>query len=76
MMHPYSVERTKIVNEEVPSPIWFHQKDRLPKLSHKVVVVSKKNAKSSVCIDFGYLNNLAKDSFSLPKIDQLADETL
>ena len=38
------------------------------------VVVKKKNRKWRVCVDFTDLNKTCpKDSFSLPKIDQLID---
>ncbi len=41
-----------------------------------VVVVKKKNEKWRVCIDFTNLNKACpKDSFPLPKIDQLVDVT-
>ena len=41
-----------------------------------VVVVKKKNGKRRVCIDFTNLNKACpKDSFPLPKIDQLVDAT-
>lgn len=40
------------------------------------VVVKKKNGKWRVCVDFTDLNRACpKDSFSLPKIDQLIDAT-
>ena len=41
-----------------------------------VVMVKKVNEKWRMCIDFTYLNSAyPKDSFSLPKIDQLVDST-
>ena len=41
-----------------------------------IVVVKKKNGKWRVCIDFTNLNKACpKDSFPLPKIDQLVDAT-
>ena len=40
------------------------------------VVVKKKNGKLRVCIDFTNLNRVClKDSFLMPKIDQLVDAT-
>ncbi|XP_059668916.1 uncharacterized protein LOC132314009 [Cornus florida] len=42
-----------------------------------VVVVRKKNGKWRVCIDFTNLNKACpKDSFPLPKIDQMVDATI
>ena len=41
-----------------------------------VIVVKKKNGKRRVCINFTNLNKAClKDSFPLPKIDQLVDAT-
>ena len=41
-----------------------------------VVVVSKKGGKWHVCVDYTYLNELCpKDSFPLPRIDQIVDAT-
>ncbi len=42
-----------------------------------IVVVKKKNGKWRVCVDFTDLNKAyPKDSFPLPRIDQLVDSTL
>ena len=48
-----------------------------PEWLSNVVVVKKKNKKCRVCIDFMKLNKvLPKDSYPLPKIDQLVDATV
>ena len=47
-----------------------------PKWLSNLVVVKKKNGKWRVCIDFTNLNKAcSKDSYPLPKIDQLVDAT-
>ena len=45
-----------------------------PKWLANTVVIKKKNGKWRVCVDFTNLNQAClKDSFSMPKIDQLVD---
>ena len=47
-----------------------------PEWLANTVVVKKKNGKLRVCIDFTNLNRVClKDSFLMPKIDQLVDAT-
>ena len=47
-----------------------------PKWLSNMVVVKKKNGKQRVCIDFTNLNKASpKNSFPLPKIDQLVNAT-
>ena len=47
-----------------------------PELLANTVVVRKKNGKWRVCVDFMNLNRACpKDSFPMPKIDQLVDAT-
>ena len=45
-----------------------------PKWFANVVMVKKSNEKWRMCVDFTYLNNACpKDSFPLPRTDQLVD---
>ena len=47
-----------------------------PEWLAKIIMVKKANGKWRMCIDFTDLNNACpKDSFPLPKIDQLVDST-
>ena len=47
-----------------------------PKRLANVVMVKKSNGKWRMCVDFTNLNHACpKDSFPLPKIDQLVDST-
>ena len=47
-----------------------------PKWLANTVVVKKKNGKWRVCVDFTDLNKAClKDSFPMPRIDQLVDAT-
>ena len=47
-----------------------------PKWLANVIVVKKSNKKWRMCVDFTNLNNAhPKDSFPLPRIDQLIDST-
>ena len=47
-----------------------------PKWLANVIVVKKSNKKWRMCVDFTNLNNARpKDSFPLPRIDQLIDST-
>jgi hypothetical protein len=69
-------ERVEIVMEEVGrllvvDAIWPVQ---YPTWLSNTVVVKKKNGKWRVCVDFTDLNKAyPKDSFPLPRIDQLVD---
>ena len=48
-----------------------------PKWLANVVMVKKSNGKWRMCVDFINLNNVCpKDSFTLPRIDQLIDSTV
>ena len=48
-----------------------------PKWLANTVVVKKKSGKWRVCVDFTYLNGACpKDSFLMPKIDQLVNATV
>ena len=47
-----------------------------PEWLAKIIMVKKANGKWRMCIDFTDLNNACwKDSFPLPRIDQLMDST-
>ena len=47
-----------------------------PEWLANVVMVKKSNGKWKMCVDFTDLNNACtKDSFPLPRIDQLVDST-
>ena len=52
----------------------FIQEVHYPKWLANVVMIKKANRKWRMCVDFTYLNQACpKDSFPLPKIDQLVD---
>ena len=54
----------------------FIQKVNYPEWISNVVLVKKANGKWKMCVDFTNLNKACpKDSFPLPKIDQLVDST-
>ena len=74
----FSLKRNKIISDEVHRLLKtdaikpYHYLEWLS----NIVVVRKKNGKWRVCIDFTNLNKACpKDSFPLPKIDQLVDTT-
>ena len=55
----------------------FIQEVYYPKCLANIVMVKKYNGKWKMCVDFTYLNNACpKDSFPLPRIDQLIDSTV
>ena len=55
----------------------FIQEVYYPKWLANVVMVKKSNGKWRMCVDFTDLNNACpKDSFPLPRIDQLFDSTV
>lgn len=74
----FAPERNKIVSEEVDRLLEINAIEpcQYPDWLSNVVIVKKKNGKWRVCIDFTNLNKACpKDSFPLPKIDQLVDAT-
>ena len=74
----FAPERNKIVSDEVDRLLETDAIEpcHYPDWLSNVVVVKKKNGKWRVCIDFTNLNKACpKDSFPLPKIDQLVDAT-
>ncbi|XP_028065914.1 uncharacterized protein LOC114268880 [Camellia sinensis] len=73
-----SVEHTEAVIVEVEKLLASGaiRKVQYPQWLSNTVVVKKKNGKLRVCIDFTCLNKACpKDSFPLPRIDQLVDST-
>ena len=74
--HP---DRQKIIQDEVDKLLeaWFIREVEYPDWLANVVVVPKKEGKWWVCIDYTNLNNACpKDSFPLPRIDQIVDSTV
>ena len=54
----------------------FFQEVHYPEWLANVVMVKKANGKWRMCVDFTNLNQACpKDSFPLPRIDQLVDST-
>ena len=71
-------KRNKAVMEEVEKLLaaGFIREVYYPKWLANVVMVKKFNGKWKMCVDFTDLNNACtKDSFPLPRIDQLVDST-
>ena len=71
-------KRNKAVMEEVEKLLaaGFIREVYYPKWLANVVMVKKSNGKWKMCVDFTDLNNACtKDSFPLPRIDQLVDST-
>ena len=74
----FNVERYMAINIEVDKLLKakFIKEDDYPNWIANVVLVKKANGNWRVCIDFTYLNRAcSKDSFPLPRIDQLVDAT-
>ncbi|RVW81950.1 Transposon Ty3-I Gag-Pol polyprotein [Vitis vinifera] len=73
--HPY---RQKIVRDEIDKLLeaGFIREVEYPDWLANVVLVPKKEGKWRVCVDYTNLNNACpKDSFPLPRIDQIVDST-
>ena len=73
--HP---DRQKIIRDEVDKLLeaGFIREVEYPDWLTNVVVVPKKKGKWRVCVDYTNLNNACpKDSFPLPRIDQIVDST-
>lgn len=73
--NPY---RYAIINEEIQKPleVGFVRESHIPTWVANVVLVKEPNGKWKVCINFTNLNKLClKESFPIPRIDQLADST-
>ena len=72
----FAPERNKVIMEEVEEllTVGFIREVYYPKWFANIVMVKKSNGKWRMCVDFTYLNNACpKDSFPLPRTDQLVD---
>ena len=77
-MRVFALERNKAVMDEVNKLLAtnFIREVYYPEWLANVVMVEKKNGKWRICVDFTDLNDACpKDSFPLPRIDQLVDST-
>ena len=75
----FNAERIPMVQEEVDKLLKarFIRESRYPEWIANVVMVTKANGKWSMCVDYTDLNRAyPKDTFPLPKIDQLIDFTI
>ncbi|RVX23028.1 Retrovirus-related Pol polyprotein from transposon 297 [Vitis vinifera] len=73
--HP---DRQKVIQEEMEKllEVGFIREVEYPEWLSNVVVVPKKGGKWWVCVDYTNLNDACpKDSFPLPRIDQIVDAT-
>ena len=74
----FALERNKVVMDEVNKLLAanFIREVHYPEWLANIVMVKKANRKWIMSVDFSNLNNACpKDSFPLPKIDQLVDST-
>ena len=74
----FAPERDKTINEEVQKLMAakFIREVYYPDWLANVVMVKKPNGKWRMCVDFTDLNEACpKDSYPLPRIDQLVDST-
>ncbi|XP_052295858.1 uncharacterized protein LOC127901870 [Citrus sinensis] len=74
----FNQERYEAVNDEVEKLLraGFIREVSYPEWISNVVLVKKANGKWRMCVDFTDLNKACpKDSFPLPRIDQLVDST-
>ena len=74
----HAPERQKAIVEEVDKLLkaGFIKEVNYPDWISNVILVKKANGKWRMCIDFKKLNKVClKDSYPLPKIDQLVDAT-
>ena len=74
----FAPERNKVVMDEVNKLLAanFIREVYYPEWLANVVMVKKVNEKWRMCVDFTDLNSVyPKDSFPLPRIDQLVDST-
>ena len=74
--HP---NKQKIIRDEIDKLLkaGFIREVEYPNWLANVVMVPKKEGKWRVCVDYTNLNNACpKDSFPLPRIDQIVDSTV
>ena len=74
----FALERNKVVVEKVEKILRasFIREVFYPNWLASMVMVKKNNGKWRMCVDFMDLNKACpKDSFPLPRIDQLVDST-
>ena len=74
----FAPERDQAITEEVSKllTVGFIQEMYYPDWLANIVLVKKANGKWRMCVDFTNLNKACpKDSFPLPRIDQLVDST-
>ena len=74
----FAPECNKAIMDEVDKLLaaGFIWKVYYPNWLSNIVLVKKANGKWKMCVDFTNLNSVcAKDSFPLPRIDQLIDST-
>nr|CAN67947.1 hypothetical protein VITISV_002483 [Vitis vinifera] len=75
----FHLDRQKIIRDEIDKLLeaGFIREVEYPDWLANVVVVPKKEGKWRVCVDYTNLNNACpKDSFPLPRIDQIVDSTV
>ena len=74
----FHLDRQKIIRDEIDKLLeaGFIREVEYPDWLANVVVVPKKEGKWRVCVDYTNLNNACpKDSFPLPRINQIVDST-
>ena len=74
----FAPERNQAITEEVSKllTVGFIREMYYPDWLANIVLVKKANGKWRMCVDFTNLNKACpKDSFPLPRIDQLVDST-
>ena len=74
----FNQEMSEAINDKVEKllRVGFIRKVNYPEWISNVVLVKNANGKLRMCVDFTDLNKAClKDSFPLPKIDQLVDST-
>ena len=77
-MRRFYPARQEVIKKEVDKLLaaGFIKEIQYPELLSNMVVVSKKNDKWRVCMDYTNLNDACpKDTFPLPRIDLIVDAT-